>query len=124
MSIDDNWIRWVRSHGDGLRARYTHKKHLLNTADFFVLEITEDAMRKYACPIPNAFLHTFKYIDWRLVCDEGYDGVYIPQKMIDASLHLFQKHGIQLGGFDVETLVLWTAKEKIWSTPVSIDCEQ
>lgn len=120
MSIDDDWIRWVRTHGAGLNVCYTHKKHLLNPADFFVLEITEDAIARYARPIPIPMLQGFKYIDWQLVRDVGYDGVHVPQEMINASMHLFHRYGVQLGTFDVETLVLWTAKEKVWSTLVAI----
>lgn len=97
---------------------YTHKKILLNADELHILTITKENLPRYMVPEEEAMFKLWREIDWTMVRKEGFDGVHIPQTLIDNAMNLYVQYLIQFGSYDVETLVVWGRKEKLrWSEP-------
>lgn len=122
LALDDDWIKWCDEAGFQ-PSFYSHKKILLNVADFNILELADSNICQYLCEMITGL--TFRRINWEKVRADGFEGARIPSQFVTdvrnrgyTCVKGCHDHLLSLTLFDVDTLIIWSKREKVWTTPL------
>jgi hypothetical protein len=120
FSLGNKWLRWCQEQ-DFYPHNYKYKYQLssIGTTNIYILTLHNiyDFIDTYKTEVKLDDDYIKKNIDWEMIIHDGYDGILIPEDILDLryfrgdlSLEMFLELNNLLSSYDVESLVIWNPK--------------
>jgi hypothetical protein len=108
FAIDNQWLQWCDSE-KFYTSTNSHCHTLTNIIELRILDIEEcKDFNKYICKDRNSISFFLCNINWNIIAEEGYDGIYISNNLINSNDY---EHMIMWSLYDVATIVVWNASK-------------